>query len=64
MSNTQTKVNQEERNQALRFRRLSVCGHFLYASAAMKVLLIVYMIQNLVIRLLTVTVCSSRVEGL
>jgi len=39
MSHTQTKVTQKGRNQALRFMRLSVCGRFLYASAAKKVLL-------------------------
>ena len=64
MSNTQAKVTQKERNQALRFRRSSVCGRFLYVSAAKKILLIVYNVQNLVIRLLTVTFCSSSVEGL
>jgi hypothetical protein len=29
MRNMQTKVTQKERNRALRFRRLSVCGSFL-----------------------------------
>ena len=60
MSDTQTNVRQKERNQALRLWKLSVCGRFFYAAAANKVLLIVCTVQNLVIRLFTVTFFSER----